>query len=90
MRHQRNPCSYMSSTTVTVERSGPPCVITYGSAKIWNCPIIVITPTNRKVGPRAGSVTCQNRARAPAPSSSAASCSSSGIACRPAMKMSML
>ncbi len=35
IRHHRNPSSYISSTTVVVALSGPPWVITYGSANSW-------------------------------------------------------
>jgi len=35
IRHQRKPSSYMNSTRLVVLRSGPPLVITYGSAKSW-------------------------------------------------------
>ena len=44
--------------------SGPPCVITYGSEKIWKNPSIVVTATNRNVGPSIGTVTCTNRCTA--------------------------
>ena len=33
--HQRNPSSYMYITRLYVLCSGPPWVITYGSAKSW-------------------------------------------------------
>src|SRR5262249_78928 len=33
--HQRNPSSYISSTIESVASAGPPCVMTYGSAKSW-------------------------------------------------------
>ena len=33
--HHRKPSSYMKYSTLTVLRSGPPCVITYGSANSW-------------------------------------------------------
>ena len=63
----------MNSTSVSVLLSGPPCVITYGSLKIWKAAIIVTTPTNTKVGPSIGTVTWRKRCHCPAPSSSAAS-----------------
>ncbi|OGF23507.1 MAG: hypothetical protein A2V63_11765 [Candidatus Eisenbacteria bacterium RBG_19FT_COMBO_70_11] len=90
MRHQRKPSSYMRSTTLVVLFSGPPWVMTYGSEKSWNWPIMVSTPTNRKVGARLGIVMCTKRDQAPAPSRWAASYKSSGTLCSPAMKMSML
>src|SRR6185312_1092664 len=34
-RHQRKPSVYMKSTRLVVLLSGPPCVITYGSANNW-------------------------------------------------------
>src|SRR3989442_15439561 len=90
MRHQRKPCWYIISTIVVVLCSGPPCVITYGSANSWNWPSIVMRPTNRNVGPRPGAVMWRKRGHHPAPSKSAASYSSSGMLCSPAMKISML
>ena len=35
MFHHRKPCWYISSTMLSVLFNGPPCVMTYGSAKSW-------------------------------------------------------
>ena len=71
--HQRNPSSYIISTTLVVARSGPPLVITYGSENSWKYPIMVMTLTNSIVGPSSGSVTLKKRRTGPAPSIYAAS-----------------
>src|SRR5689334_8574392 len=54
----------------------------------WNAKIVPITTAKKIVGDIIGSVTCQKRDQAPAPSTLAASYSSSGTPCRPeAMRM---
>src|ERR687895_219784 len=44
MFHQRKPCWYMRRAIESVALSGPPRVITYGSAKSWKKPTVVMTP----------------------------------------------
>src|SRR5215469_15156647 len=78
--HQRNPSSYIYNTMLYVACNGPPCVMTYGSEKSCVYPIIVVSATNKNVGPSIGSVTCQNRCTLLAPSTNAASYKSCGIA----------
>src|ERR1019366_8740786 len=78
IRQNLKPCSYIIMTIVSVLLSGPPLVMTYGSAKICSCPIATTTPTKRNVGPSIGSVTCRNCRHIPAPSNRAASYNSSG------------
>ena len=51
--------------------------------KVWNAKIEPTTTAKKIVGDSSGSVTRQNRGHGPAPSTSAASCSSSGIAWSP-------
>ena len=66
---------------MTVESSGPPPVITYGSVNTCMvatiCISIMISSTNLVCG----IVTCRRRCHRFAPSSSAASYSSPGIVC---------
>src|SRR5437763_1043855 len=49
----------------------------------WNAKIVPITTAKKIVGDIIGRVTCQKRDHAPAPSTFAASKSSSGTVCRP-------
>src|SRR5262249_12245005 len=49
--HHLKPSSYMKYRTVIVRCAGPPCVITYGSAKIWKCAAIVRMLTSTSTAP---------------------------------------
>src|SRR5882724_5894725 len=70
---------------VRLASPGPPEVSTLGSAKIWNELIVLITTRKNTIGDNSGKVTRQNRVHALAPSTMAASRSSLGIDCKPAI-----
>ena len=64
---------YISSTTTSVARFGPPWVITKIGAKTWRLPITLMTEIKTKAGKIDGTVMCQNVWSGPAPSMWAAS-----------------
>src|SRR5207248_7857843 len=64
--------------------SGPPWVSTSICPNDWNAKMVPTTTAKKIVGDSIGSVTCQNRDHAPAPSTRAASWRSSGTPWSPA------
>src|ERR671917_1463702 len=76
--------------SVSVESDGPPLVSRNGISKIWYEKIVACTTTNRITGLRSGSVTRQKVCHRLAPSTAAASMTSSGTFCSPAKKYSEL
>lgn len=87
------PCSSGSwalkicHTSVSVDPAGPPPVRMSTWAKAWKAKITRTTARNSSVGPINGRVTVKNRRVAEKPSSSVASRTSVGMACRPASTM---
>jgi hypothetical protein len=65
MFHQRKPCLYMSRPVESVAFSGPPSVMTYGSAKNWKYPIGVSTPRRETWARAAAAVICRNSCHRP-------------------------
>ena len=70
---------------VTSSGRGPPSVSRSISPYAWNARVVSTITTNSSVGPSSGNVIRQKRVVPVAPSIAAASCRSSGIACRPAV-----
>src|SRR5256886_7546941 len=66
--HHLKPSSYMKYSTLTVLCSGPPWVITYGSANSWKYPATVRMLTSSRVGRNIGSVMRPNSCQRLAPS----------------------
>src|ERR1700686_3769794 len=65
--HHLKPSSYMKYRTLTVLCSGPPWVITYGSANSWKYPATVRMLTSSRVGRNMGSVMRRNSCHRLAP-----------------------
>src|SRR5262245_42307873 len=82
----------MKYVSTFVVFNGPPRGVSRSICpKVWKAKIEPTTTAKKIVGDRSGSVTCQKRDQEPAPSISAASCTSSGTAWSPAdirMKLS--
>src|SRR5215475_2865807 len=75
----------MKYVSTLVVFKGPPRGVSRSICpKVWKAKIDPTTTAKKIVGDRSGSVTCQKRDHGPAPSISAASCTSSGTAWRPA------
>ena len=70
----------MNQTIVEVDWYGPPCVRTYTVSNTWKLAMIAITTANRSIGRSIGTVTRLKRWKPFAPSTLAASRSSSGNA----------
>src|SRR4051794_6266418 len=75
----------MEYASVRVRSSGPPWVSRSTWAKAWNDEIDPTTKAKNNVGVSSGSVTLRNTPHHPAPSTRAASTSSSGIDWSPAL-----
>jgi len=74
---------YTSIVNVSVDRNGPPSVINQIELKLLNVYIVVRVTAKMTVGLISGRVMCCKDFKLPAPSTLAASYSSSGTACRP-------
>ena len=68
---------------------GPPSVVATTTSKSSSPVTVENTKLTAKAGRNKGSVTKRNRCNTPAPSTRAASCNCSSIACRPASKRTM-
>ena len=79
----------MNWTMNVVAEPGPPPVRTNTSSKIWTARINPNTSTTIRLGIKSGSVIREKRRHGEAPSISAASYRSAGIACRPASRISV-
>ena len=71
----------MYCTTGMEDCAGPPRVMTKGSVKSWNAPMVWRTNRKKVVGLISGIVTWRKRCQPLAPSTSAASYSSCGTPC---------
>ena len=80
----------MKLDTVSVAPPGPPAVTLITMSASFNLKMIRMMRTVTLTGSIRGKVTCQNDCHAFAPSTLAASCTSLGIACRPASNMIMM
>ena len=76
----------MNQTIVEVDWYGPPWVRTYTVSNTWKLAMIAITTANSSIGRSSGIVTRRKRCKPFAPSTRAASSSSSGMLCRLARK----
>jgi len=89
MRLNENAFLTIRSTSTVVAPAGPPPVSTYTWSKTWKELMRLMLSAKKKAGARSGSVMWRTRCAGVAPSISAASWYTVGIACRPASRITI-